>query len=62
LCQLPDYVVRDELAQGTLVELLPELRPPPMPISAVMPTGRLVPQRVRVLLQALDRLRERARP
>lgn len=62
LCQLPDYVVREELAQGTLVELLPELRPPPMPISAVMPTGRLVPQRVHVLLQALDRLRERARP
>ena len=61
LCQLPDYIVNDDLARGKLVEVLPGLRPPPMPISAVVPSGRLVPPRVRVLLEALDSLRERAR-
>jgi DNA-binding transcriptional LysR family regulator len=59
LCQLPDYIVQDELARGELVELLPGHQPPPMPISAVVPSGRLVPPRVRVLLDALEQLRER---
>jgi LysR family transcriptional regulator, regulator for bpeEF and oprC len=61
LCQLPDYIVQDELARGELVEVLPACRPPPMPISAVVPSGRLVPPRVRVLLDALKVLRERNR-
>ena len=61
LCQLPDYIVQEDVARGKLVEVLPGLRPPPMPISAVVPSGRLVPPRVRVLLDALDGLRERAR-
>jgi LysR family transcriptional regulator for bpeEF and oprC len=60
LCQLPDYVVADELAGGKLVEVLTAHRPPPMPISAVVPSGRLMPPRVRVLLDALEALRERA--
>jgi DNA-binding transcriptional LysR family regulator len=59
LTQLPDYVVADELAGGKLVEVLAGHRPPPMPISAVVPSGRLVPPRVRVLLDALESLRER---
>ena len=61
LCQLPDNIVQDELASGALVEVLPACRPPAMPISAVVPSGRLVPPRVRVLLDALDGLRDRAR-
>jgi len=61
LCQLPDYVVGDELASGALVEVLAAHRPPAMPISAVVPSGRLLPPRVRVLLDALDALRERER-
>ena len=60
VCQLPDYVVQDELARGKLVEVLPAHRPPPMPLSAVMPSGRLVPPRVRVVLDALEALRARA--
>ena len=59
LCQLPDYIVQDDLARGELVELLPAFEPPPMPISAVVPSGRLVPPRVRVALAALETLRER---
>ena len=59
LCQLPDDIVQDDLASGDLVELLLGLEPPPMPISAVVPSGRLVPPRVRVALAALDALRTR---
>jgi LysR family transcriptional regulator for bpeEF and oprC len=59
LCQVPDYVVQDELASGELVEVLPDSRPEPMPISAVMPSGRLVPPRVREALALLETLRTR---
>ena len=61
LCQLPDNIVQDELARGDLIEVLSPSRPPPMPISAVLPSGRMVPPRVRVLLDALETLRGRAR-
>ena len=54
LAQVPDYMVEDEIAAKQLVEVLPEHRPPPMPIHAVMSAQRLVPARVRVLLEALD--------
>jgi LysR family transcriptional regulator, regulator for bpeEF and oprC len=56
---LPDYIVQDDVASGELVELLPGFEPPPMPISAVVPSGRLVPPRVRAALAALEALRER---
>lgn len=59
LCQVPDLLVQQELARGELVELLPSCRPAPMPIHAVVPSGRLLPARVRVALQALESLRQR---
>jgi LysR family transcriptional regulator, regulator for bpeEF and oprC len=59
LCQIPDYVVQDDLATGDLVEVLPGLRPAPLPISTVVPSGRLVPPRVRVALAALEALQQR---
>lgn len=60
LCQLPDLLVQDELARGQLVELLPSCRPEAMPIQLVYPSGRLLPSRVRVALDALSALRRRA--
>lgn len=60
LCQLPDMLVRDELASGELKEVLPACRPEPMPISVVYPSGRLVPARVRVAIEALAALRRRS--
>jgi DNA-binding transcriptional LysR family regulator len=57
LAQLPDYFVRDELARGELVEVLPNLRPAAAPISVVYPGARLVPQRVRLLLSELEALK-----
>lgn len=59
LCQLPEYMVADELASGRLVELLPSLRPPPLPISLVYLSGRLLPARVRVAIEVLAGTAER---
>ena len=59
LCQVPDLLVQDELARGELVEVLPSCRPETMPISVVYPTGKMVPARVRVAIDALDALRKR---
>lgn len=57
--QIPDNMAADELARGTLVELLKPNRPPSMPISVVMPSSRLQPPRVRALLEVLEPLRQR---
>jgi LysR family transcriptional regulator for bpeEF and oprC len=59
LCQLPDMMVQAELERGELVELLPSCRPEPMPIHIVYPSGRLLPERVRVAIEALEALRLR---
>lgn len=56
LAQLPDYMAAEEVAAGRLVEVLAQHRPPAMPIYAVMPGSRMVPARVRVLLDALAEL------
>jgi len=61
LAQIPDYMARDELASGAVVEVLASLRPAAMPISVVMPSARLLPPRVRVVLDALETLRGRKR-
>jgi LysR family transcriptional regulator, regulator for bpeEF and oprC len=53
LAQLPHYMVENDIAAGTLVELLRKHRPPTMPIHAVIPASRMVPARVRVFLDAL---------
>ena len=53
LAQLPDNIVADSLVRGELVEVLAPFRPAVMPISLVVPTSRLQPPRVRVLMEAL---------
>lgn len=53
LAQVPDYMAADEIAARRVVEVLADCRPPSMPIHAVMPANRLVPARVRALLDAL---------
>ena len=52
--QLPHYMVTECLARRELVELLPTMRPPAMPIAAVMPSARMVPSRVRALLELIE--------
>ena len=60
LCQVPDSIVENELRRGDLIEVLPGCRPAPMPISVVYQSGRLLPARVRVAIEALDALRQRS--
>jgi DNA-binding transcriptional LysR family regulator len=56
IAQLPDYMVNRQLAAGSLIELLPNCRPPSTPIHAVMPANRMVPARVRAILDVLTPL------
>lgn len=56
LAQLPEYFVQGELARGELVEVLPAARPVPLPVSVVYPGARLLPLRVRLLLDELQTL------
>jgi DNA-binding transcriptional LysR family regulator len=53
IAQVPDNMAAEDLAAGRLIELLPRHRPAPTPIHAVTPGNRMVPARVRVLLDAL---------
>lgn len=61
LAQVPDNMADEALAAGQVVEVLHRYRPAPMPIHAVMPGSRLLPARVRALLDLLETI-EPTRP
>jgi DNA-binding transcriptional LysR family regulator len=48
------YQVEDALASGTLVEVLPQFAPSPIPIQAVFPSSRLLSAKVRAFLTAVE--------
>lgn len=50
IIQAPNVRLRTDLEEGLLVEILPELRAEPMPVSLVHPHGRRVPKRVRAVM------------
>lgn len=50
IIQSPRIGVATALAEGSLVEVLPEFPSEPMPVSLVHPHGRSVPKRVRAML------------
>jgi DNA-binding transcriptional LysR family regulator len=52
------YMVADRIANGTLVEVLPQFARQPAPVQLVYPQGRLVPPKVRAFVDfAAPRLR-----
>lgn len=53
IVQVPRYRIIQELAAGSLRELLPDCPPPPMPVSVVYPQSRQLSARVRVFSQWL---------
>lgn len=56
LIQVPRYHVTRQLAAGTMVEILPDHRPPALPLSVLYPHRRHVPMRVRVFMDWLVEL------
>jgi len=50
---MAEYFVREPLADGRLIELLPQWHAPPGPLYMITPPGRAKPARVRVLLEFL---------
>jgi DNA-binding transcriptional LysR family regulator len=50
LIQAPEIGVRQQLASGELVEVMPQFRPEPMPVSLLYAHRRNLPKRVRVFM------------
>jgi DNA-binding transcriptional LysR family regulator len=55
LIQVPQYHVAEDLATGRLVEVLPQHRPSPTPVSLLYPHRRQLSLRVRVFIDWLAR-------
>ena len=53
IIQVPRVGVRDALRGGTLVEILPQYRAEPMPVSLIYPHRRNLSRRVHVLMEWL---------
>jgi LysR family transcriptional regulator for bpeEF and oprC len=51
IIQIPLFLVHSRLAQGDLVEILPDSRPAPLPISAVYPHHRHLSPQVRTFVE-----------
>ncbi|MNL33925.1 transcriptional regulator [compost metagenome] len=56
MVQLPVFMVKDALARGELVPVLPEWRREPMPIYVVYPQTRHVTNKVRVFVDWLAKM------
>lgn len=54
IIQVPEYGVRAALDSGQLVELMPQYRAAPMPVSLIYANRRHQPRRVRVFMDWLD--------
>lgn len=50
IVQQPRYRLREDLASGRLVEILPDHPPPPLPLSVLYPQGRQPSPRVRAFI------------
>ncbi|MFN4281632.1 MAG: LysR substrate-binding domain-containing protein [Alphaproteobacteria bacterium] len=53
IAALPAYCVGEDLTEGRLVEVLSDHRLPPQPVFAIYPQQRLLPAKVRLLLDYL---------
>ncbi|WP_145579952.1 LysR family transcriptional regulator [Yersinia vastinensis] len=56
IIQVPRYHLEPDLMAGTLVEILPEYAPPPMPVSFLYPHSRQLSPRVRIFSDWLKQL------
>lgn len=56
MIQLPRYHVQQQLADGSLVEVMAPFRPAPMPVSILYPHQRQLSRRVRVLVDWMSEM------
>lgn len=56
IAQAPRYHVAAQLQQGTLVEVLHDFRPSPLPLAVLYPQHRQIPPRLRVFIDWLVEL------
>ncbi len=61
LVQLPRYHVAQQLDEGSLVEVLADCRPAPMPVTVLYPHSRQLSPRVRVFVDWLAEVMAQAR-
>ncbi|MBM7122373.1 LysR family transcriptional regulator [Dyella kyungheensis] len=61
IAQFPRYRVQEQLARGSLVELLPATPPPAFPISVVYQSQRQLPLRLRVFIDWIVELMDGVR-
>ncbi|WP_311239398.1 MULTISPECIES: LysR family transcriptional regulator [unclassified Xanthomonas] len=54
IAQLPDYLIRDDLALGTLVRILETFEPAPEPIRVVYPSKRHLSPKIRRFIDLLS--------
>lgn len=59
LCQLPTWLIGDELASGALVPVLEQFAGAEMPIHAVWPSSRYLQPRLRIVIDALAEAAQR---
>jgi DNA-binding transcriptional LysR family regulator len=50
VAQFPRYRIADDIARGALVEILPSMPPPSLPVSVLYPSQRQLPLRLRVFI------------
>ena len=60
VAQLPRYGVAEYLAAGVLREVLPQWKPPQLPVSVVYPHNRHLPPKLRVFIDWVAELFERS--
>lgn len=60
LVQLPRFHAEADLANGTLIQVLPDFPPPPVPVSLLYPRNRQLSPRVRVFIDYVMRAFGRA--
>jgi DNA-binding transcriptional LysR family regulator len=53
IAQVLEHMVEHHLRDGRLIELLPACRPAPLPVNVLIPASRMMPSRVRALIDAL---------
>jgi DNA-binding transcriptional LysR family regulator len=56
IAQFPRYHVADALADGRMIELLPDTPPPPLPLTVLYPQQHHLPARLRVFVDWLAEL------